>query len=35
DQPDAFAAVLERALAAAADVVISSGAVSMGRYDFV
>lgn len=35
DQPDAFVAVLERALAAAADIVISSGAVSMGRYDFV
>lgn len=35
DQADAFDAALNRALATAADLIISSGAVSMGRYDFV
>lgn len=35
DDADAFLAALERALAAGADVVLSTGAVSMGRYDFV
>lgn len=35
DDADAFLAALERALAAGAEVVLSTGAVSMGRYDFV
>ncbi len=35
DDPDAFRAALERALSARAEVVVSTGAVSMGRYDFV
>lgn len=35
DDVDAFLAALERALAAGAEVVLSTGAVSMGRYDFV
>lgn len=35
DEPAAFLSALERALAAGADVVLSTGAVSMGRYDFV
>lgn len=35
DAPAAFLAALERALSAGADVVLSTGAVSMGRYDFV
>ncbi len=35
DEPEVFLAVLERALAAGADVVLSTGAVSMGRHDFV
>ncbi len=35
DDAAAFAAALQRALAADADVVVSTGAVSMGRYDFV
>jgi len=35
DEVDAFLAALERALAAGARVVLSTGAVSMGRHDFV
>lgn len=35
DDSDAFKAALERALAAGAQMVISTGAVSMGRYDFI
>lgn len=35
DDAAAFLAALERALAAGADVVLSTGAVSMGRHDFV
>lgn len=35
DDAAAFIAALERALAAGADVVVSTGAVSMGRHDFV
>jgi len=35
DEPAAFLSALERALDAGADVVLSTGAVSMGRYDFV
>lgn len=35
DEPADFLAALERALAAGADVVLSTGAVSMGRHDFV
>ncbi|MBE1159689.1 molybdopterin molybdotransferase MoeA [Dyella acidiphila] len=35
DDAQAFAAALQRALAAGARLIISSGAVSMGRYDFV
>ena len=35
DEPAEFFAALERALAAGADVVLSTGAVSMGRHDFV
>lgn len=35
DEPDAFAAALRRATAAGVDIVLSTGAVSMGRYDFV
>jgi len=35
DEPTAFLSALERALDAGADVVLSTGAVSMGRYDFV
>lgn len=35
DDADAFRAALERALAAGATIVLSTGAVSMGRYDFV
>lgn len=35
DDSDAFKAALARALAAGAQMVISTGAVSMGRYDFV
>ena len=35
DEPAVFLDVLERALAAGADVVLSTGAVSMGRHDFV
>jgi len=35
DDVDAFLADLQRALAAGCDVVLSTGAVSMGRYDFV
>jgi molybdopterin molybdotransferase len=35
DDGEAFAAALARALAAGAGIVLSTGAVSMGRYDFV
>lgn len=35
DEPDAFEAALRRAVGARADIVLSTGAVSMGRYDFV
>ncbi|MBK6727675.1 MAG: molybdopterin molybdotransferase MoeA [Xanthomonadales bacterium] len=35
DDADAFRAALARALAAGATIVLSTGAVSMGRYDFV
>lgn len=35
DEPEAFLAALEAALRAGADMVLSTGAVSMGRYDFV
>ena len=35
DDADAFIAALERGLAAGAKVVLSTGAVSMGRHDFV
>ncbi|HEY4531342.1 MAG TPA: molybdopterin molybdotransferase MoeA [Luteimonas sp.] len=35
DEPGVFLEVLGRALAAGADVVLSTGAVSMGRHDFV
>lgn len=35
DEIDAFLAALDRALDAGADMVVSTGAVSMGRYDFV
>ncbi len=35
DEEDAFAAALESALEAGADLVLSTGAVSMGRHDFI
>lgn len=35
DTRDTFMAAVERARAAQADVIVSTGAVSMGRYDFV
>jgi molybdopterin molybdotransferase len=35
DAPEAFRAALSEALQAGAEVVLSTGAVSMGRYDFV
>lgn len=35
DNPDDFLAAIARALAAGAELLISTGAVSMGRYDFV
>lgn len=35
DTAATYAAALDRALAAGADLVVSTGAVSMGRYDFV
>lgn len=35
DDADAFAEALRRALAAGAAIILSTGAVSMGRYDFV
>jgi molybdopterin molybdotransferase len=35
DTADNYAAALKRAMAAGADLVLSTGAVSMGRYDFV
>ncbi|MEO5565365.1 MAG: gephyrin-like molybdotransferase Glp [Luteimonas sp.] len=35
DDPAAFIAALDRALAAGAEIVVSTGAVSMGRFDFV
>lgn len=35
DQPEAFADALARARATGADIVLSTGAVSMGRYDFI
>ncbi|MFC7300285.1 gephyrin-like molybdotransferase Glp [Cognatiluteimonas weifangensis] len=35
DDPQAFVEALQRALAAGAQVLLSTGAVSMGRYDFV
>lgn len=35
DEPSTFLVALEHALGAGADVVLSTGAVSMGRYDFV
>lgn len=35
DDAAAFEAALERALAARADLVLTTGAVSMGRYDFI
>jgi molybdopterin molybdotransferase len=35
DDADAFVAAMREALAAGVDIVISTGAVSMGRYDFV
>lgn len=35
DEPAAFVQALEKALQAGADVVLSTGAVSMGRHDFV
>lgn len=35
DEPADFLAALERAITAGADVVLSTGAVSMGRHDFV
>lgn len=35
DDADAFIASLQQALAAGAQVVLSTGAVSMGRYDFI
>ncbi|GLQ96364.1 molybdopterin molybdotransferase MoeA [Dyella mobilis] len=35
DDASAFASAVQRALGAGAEVIISSGAVSMGRYDFV
>lgn len=35
DDPAAFRTALEAALAAGADLVVSTGAVSMGRYDFI
>ena len=35
DEPAIFLAALERALRAGADIVLSTGAVSMGRHDFV
>lgn len=35
DEPQAFEAALQAALAAGANVLLSTGAVSMGRYDFV
>ena len=35
DDTDAFLSALQRALVAGAEVVLSTGAVSMGRYDFV
>lgn len=35
DEPTAFVHAIERALQAGADVLLSTGAVSMGRYDFV
>lgn len=35
DTSDTFVAAVQRARAAAADLIVSTGAVSMGRYDFV
>jgi len=35
DEPGAFAAALQRAVAGGVDIVMSTGAVSMGRFDFV
>ncbi|MGY1529435.1 molybdopterin molybdotransferase MoeA [Luteimonas sp. A649] len=35
DEPEVFLAALGRALQAGADIVLSTGAVSMGRHDFV
>ncbi|HEY4555789.1 MAG TPA: molybdopterin-binding protein, partial [Lysobacter sp.] len=35
DEPGAFSAALQRAVEAGVDIVVSTGAVSMGRYDFV
>lgn len=35
DEPDVFIASLKKALSLAPDIVISTGAVSMGRYDFI
>lgn len=35
DEPAAFRAALDDALGAGAEVIVSTGAVSMGRYDFV
>jgi len=35
DEPDAFVQALQQALQAGAEIVLSTGAVSMGRHDFV
>jgi molybdopterin molybdotransferase len=35
DEPDVFVALLQRALDAGCELIVSTGAVSMGRYDFV
>lgn len=35
DEPETFLAAVQRALRAGAELVLSTGAVSMGRYDFV
>lgn len=35
DEPERFEAAVRHALAAGADIVVSTGAVSMGRFDFV
>ena len=35
DEPEVFVAALKKALTFAPDIVISTGAVSMGRYDFI